>query len=145
MKKIIGISLLALGLCFNATAQDKAMEKQTRAQVQAERMAKELNLTPAQVEKKAAIDAETQEKYQEINKLRQEVMDMRAGLPQDATAEQREEVTNMMKELREKQMMVRNEANQKFESILTDEQKKKYKEMRTVQKPKAKMTPAPGK
>jgi len=145
MKKLIGITLLAIAFSLNLSAQDKAQEKMSRAEVQAQKMAKELNLTPEQIEKKAIIDEATRAQYAEINKLRQEIMDKRAALPRDASDEQRNALSETMKELREKQMNVRQAANEKIDAILTEEQRVKYKEMRTVKKPASKTTPMPSK
>ncbi len=145
MKKLIGITLLAIAFSLNLSAQDKAQEKMSRAEVQAQKMAKELNLTPEQIEKKAIIDEATRAQYAEINKLRQEIMDKRAALPRDASDEQRNALSEAMKELREKQMNVRQAANEKIDAILTEEQRVKYKEMRTVKKPAGKTTPMPSK
>ena len=130
MKKLIGISLLALFVCFSSFGQDSSSDKMSRAEMQAQRMAKELNLSQEQIEKKEEIDAYTAEQYKKINQMRQEVMEERAALSQDATDEEREALTEKMSKLRTQQIEVKKEASKKFEAILTAEQMEKYKEMR---------------
>jgi len=143
MKKLIGITILALAFSLNFSAQEQFQNKTSRAEMQAQKIAKELNLTPEQIEKKAAIDKNTKAQYTEINRLRQEIMDKRAALPKDATDEQRNAISEAMKELRQNQMNIRQAANDKLDAILTEEQRAKYKEMRTVKKTMNKATTRP--
>ena len=130
MKKLIGIALLVFAVCVNVNAQSKV----DRVEMEAKKLAKELNLTEEQLTKKAEIDASTMEQFKEINVLRQQVMEERKAMPQDATPEQREAVNEKMKALRETQMKAKKLSNERFMEILSEEQIAKYKEFKTVKK-----------
>ncbi|NND77053.1 MAG: hypothetical protein HKN39_02580 [Flavobacteriales bacterium] len=139
MKKLIGIALLVFAICVNVNAQSKV----DRAEMEAKKLTKELGLTEEQIAKKAEIDASTMEQFQEINVMRQKIMEERKAMPQDATPEQREAINEKMKALRETQIAAKKLADERFQEILTEEQAAKYKELRTVKK--APVAPRPSK
>ena len=139
MKKL-GLLLMACIFVGSLFSQNDARDQRKQRAIQeSERVAQQLNLTEEQIKQKATIDAQLYQELEGIQAKRKTVMEMRQNMKDEtATAEDREKTSQMMNDLREEQIKIKQEADKKFMNILTDEQKATYEKMKaskSVKKP----------
>lgn len=139
MKKL-GLLLMACIFVGSLFSQNDARDQRKQRAIQeSERVAQQLNLTEEQIKQKATTDAQLYQELEGIQAKRKTVMEMRQNMKDEtATAEDREKTSQMMNDLREEQIKIKQEADKKFMNILTDEQKATYEKMKaskSVKKP----------
>ena len=112
-------------------AQSSKDARMERAKAQSEKLAKDLNLTQAQIEEKAEIDAAMYADMEAIQAERKAIMETRQSLDENSSNEKRESLSAEMDSLRKRQMEIKQKAEEGFMNILNEEQKAAYMKMKT--------------